>query len=66
MANTKLLDAFDAADLLRLTPRQVAKLARRGELPSVNLPGDEVRFDPDDIQRWVESRKRPAMEGGTP
>jgi excisionase family DNA binding protein len=60
-----LLDTFDAADMLRLSPRQVAKLARRGELPSITLPGDEIRFDPEDIRQWVESRKRPANgEGG--
>jgi len=52
--------------MLRLTPRQVARLAKRGELPSVQLPGNEVRFDPDDIRRWVESCKRPLPEGGTP
>ena len=64
MENT-LLAISEAAELLRLTPRQVAKLARRGELPSVSLPGNETRFDASDLQRWVDSRKRPAAERGT-
>jgi predicted DNA-binding transcriptional regulator AlpA len=64
MDTTKLLDESEAGDFLSLTPRQVLKLARRGELPSVILPGDEIRFDPSDIRRWVDSRKRPAAEGG--
>ena len=59
---TALLDEFDMAELLKLTPRQVVRLAKRGELPSVNLPGGEIRFDPDDIRQWVESRKRPSND----
>jgi len=59
-----LLTDTEIADLLRLTPRQVLRLANRGELPSVRLPNDEVRFDPEDVQLWVESHKRPMPEGG--
>jgi excisionase family DNA binding protein len=59
--STTLLTDSEAAEILRLTARQVARLARRGELPSVELPGGEVRFDPDDLRAWVESRKRPAQ-----
>ena len=59
MANHLLTDS-ETARLLRLTPRQVARLARRGEIPSVTLPGNEVRFDPDDIREWVESLKESA------
>ena len=62
--STTLLTKNEAAEVLRLTPRQVGKLARRGELPSVQLPGNEVRFDPDDIRQWVETRKRPAQPTG--
>jgi excisionase family DNA binding protein len=61
---TTLLTDVEAAELLRLTPRQVSRLARRGELPSVNLPGGGIRFDPDDIRQWVETRKRPANGKG--
>jgi len=64
--NETLLAISEAAELLRLTPRQVAKLARRGELPSVLLPGNEIRFDHADIRQWVETRKRPVAEGGQP
>jgi excisionase family DNA binding protein len=59
-----LITDSEAAEILRLTPRQVAKLAKKGILPSVKLPGDEIRFDPDDIRRWVETLKQPAAEGG--
>jgi excisionase family DNA binding protein len=58
----QLLTDSEASELLRLTPRQVAKLARRGDLPSITLPGGEVRFDPDDIRAWVDSLKKPKTE----
>ena len=59
--DTTLLTDSETAEILRLTPRQVAKLARRGELPCVNLPGNEIRFDPADIRQWVEAHKRPVL-----
>jgi excisionase family DNA binding protein len=62
---TTLITDSEAAEMLRLTPRQVARLAKSGELPSVRLPGNEVRFDPDDIRLWVDSLKTPKLKGGT-
>jgi excisionase family DNA binding protein len=60
---TKLVTESEAADFLSLTPRQVLRLASRGELPHVAFPNKEVRFDPDDLARFVESYKRPAPLG---
>ncbi len=62
--NTQLLNEIEAADILGLTPRQVLRLANRGELPRVVFPNKEVRFDSADLSRFVESHKRPAAEGG--
>ena len=47
----QLITESEAAELLRLTPRQVLRFAKRGELPSVILPGNEVRFDPVEADR---------------
>ncbi len=58
----QLLTKHEAAEALRLTPGQVARLASRGELPTVVMPNREVRFDPSDISAWVNSRKRPLAE----
>ena len=44
-----LLTQSEAADILGLTPRQVLRLANRGELPRVVFPNSEIRFDPDDL-----------------
>ena len=66
MRDTHLLTNVEAGELLRLTPRQVLRLAKRGELPAVHLPGDEIRFDPADIAQWVESRKQSAPKEREP
>lgn len=58
-----LLDEFDTAELLKLTPRQVLHLAKSGQLPAVYLPGGAVRFDSADLGHWVQSHKRPESEG---
>jgi excisionase family DNA binding protein len=55
-----LLTASEAADVVRLTTRQVVRLANRGELPSVRLPGDELRFDAADLWRWIDTHRQPA------
>ncbi len=57
-----LLTDAETAEILRLTPRQVVRLARRQELPSVVLPNRELRFDPAELSKWVDSHKRPARE----
>lgn len=59
----KLLNQTEAADFLQLTPRQVVRLANRGELPRVVFPNREVRFDQADLAAFVESHKRTATEG---
>ncbi len=57
-----LLTNFEASEVLSITSHQVSRLARRGELPYVLLPNNEVRFDLDDIREWVGSCKRPEKE----
>lgn len=61
--NAKLITESEAAELLGLTPRQVVRLANRGELPRVVFPNREVRFDQADLAAFVESHKRTATEG---
>ena len=57
-----LLDADDAAKILLLSARRVRTLVRDGHLPHIVLPGGEIRFDPRDIERWVDSHKQESKE----
>jgi excisionase family DNA binding protein len=54
--SSDLLDAKAAAQRLGLSRPTVYRLAACGDLPSVRL-GDAVRFDPQDITRFVTAKK---------
>ncbi len=51
MENTPLL--LDAGRLLRMLPTRVTRLAKRGQLPCVKLPDDEIRYLEADLREWV-------------
>ena len=57
-----LLTAGEAAEVLRLTGPQVSRLARKGVLPTVVLPGDELRFDKRDLWRWIDQQRQSGEE----
>ena len=52
-----LLTTREAADLLRVHPRTVQRLVRRGDLAAVRL-GTATRFDPDDVACLIAQLKR--------
>lgn len=54
---SNLLTAQQVAEILRLAPKTVIVMAREARIPSVRF-GRIVRFDPQDIRRWIENKKR--------
>ncbi len=54
----RLLTLRDVANLLRVSPKTVRRLMRRG-LPCIRV-GRSVRFAPRAVSRWLEARQ----EGG--
>ena len=56
-----LITDSEAAEMLRMTVRQLARLARRRELPSIHLPNGDLRFDVEDLQQWINSLKQPVQ-----
>lgn len=59
----RLLTEDEAAEILRLTSSRVLRLARRGEIPAVRLPGNEYRFVESDLWEWVRSHRMASAEG---
>ena len=55
----RVLDEVEAGDFLSLTPRQVKRLASRGELAKIVYPNCEVRFDQRELVRFVELHRVP-------
>jgi excisionase family DNA binding protein len=50
-----LLTPQQVAEWLAWPTGRVVKMARKGEIPCVKLPGDEVMFDRAELLRWLES-----------
>jgi excisionase family DNA binding protein len=53
----RLLTAREVAEYLGLSPASVLRRWRVGEIPGFRLASNVVRFDPDEIERWLESRR---------
>jgi predicted DNA-binding transcriptional regulator AlpA len=54
----RLLTARQLGDYLGLSPASVLRRWRAGELPGFVLSSNVVRFDRDEIDRWLASRRR--------
>ena len=51
-----LLTSRQAAALLQVGERTLWRLTDKGEIPVVRI-GRLVRYDPRDLQRWIEKKK---------
>ncbi|MCC6126899.1 MAG: helix-turn-helix domain-containing protein [Pirellulales bacterium] len=58
MESKTLLTESEAGDILRLPSRRILKLARQGAIPHIDLPGNEIRFERADLDKWIASHKR--------
>lgn len=57
MTVTKLLLAKDAAEMLAISTRTLWTMTNAGEIPHIRI-GRSVRYDPEDIARWIKRKKR--------
>lgn len=53
-----LLTAEDVAALLACSRKQVYRMANEGRIPALVLGDRMVRFDPAEIEAWIEASKR--------
>jgi excisionase family DNA binding protein len=51
-----LLAAVQVADLLAVPKTRVWSMSRRGEIPTVRIGPREVRYRPEDIDKWIARR----------
>lgn len=52
-----LLNAREAARLLNVSERLLWTMTADGDIPSVRVGRRGVRYLPDDLTRWIESRR---------
>ena len=53
----RLMTTRELADSLSLSPATVLRRWRAGELPGYRLASNCLRFDPDEIEHWLEARR---------
>jgi hypothetical protein len=64
MFDTHLLDDVEAGELLRMPPRRLTRLAKRGIVPTVALPDGELRYRASDLMEWASQFARPGAGQG--
>jgi excisionase family DNA binding protein len=52
-----LLDSIQAASLLRMHPKTLQKMARRGEIQATHV-GKHWRFRASELNHWISHQKR--------
>ncbi len=57
----QILTLKEVAAYLKLAEKTAYKLAAEGKLPGFKV-GGSWRFKSDDIERWIEEKKKQAME----
>lgn len=58
----RLLSVRDVADLTGAAPQTLYQWCAQSKIPHVRL-GTLIRFDADDVERWIETNRRPAVAG---
>lgn len=48
----KVLTSFETAKYLKISPRTLSRLVRKGEIPFKRL-GRQIRFSVDVLERWI-------------
>jgi excisionase family DNA binding protein len=52
----KLLDIIQLAEMLNIKKKTIYEWVRQRKIPYIKL-GGLIRFDPEEIEKWVESKK---------
>ena len=55
----RLLTAREVAELLGVSAETVLRWVRAGKLPAIRLPSGAIRFEPDQLDVWIEERATP-------
>jgi excisionase family DNA binding protein len=63
-AMPQLMDAQDVALILKIAPKTVHKLVRRGKLGCVQVTEKDRRFTREQVQAYIESRTVQTSTGG--
>ena len=57
-SDARVLTDGEAAQLIRMPPARLLRLAREGRVPCVVLPDQEIRFVESDLWGWVQAHRQ--------
>ena len=57
MTGERLLTSREVADWLGVSPETVLRRWRAGEIPGFRLASNCLRFDPEELDRWLEAQR---------
>jgi hypothetical protein len=57
-----LLSSTDVGQWLNLSPGQVERMARRGQVPSIRLPNGDLLFDRVELLQWLDHLREQPRE----
>ncbi len=60
----RLLTVQEVADFLRLKRQTIYVMVMRRQIPHLKLSTGVLRFDPDEIRKFLEEKKQPACTTG--
>jgi predicted site-specific integrase-resolvase len=55
---TELLKPVEVGLMLRYPELSIIRLAKKGQIPHIILPGGEIRFEKSEIERLIEQGRR--------
>jgi excisionase family DNA binding protein len=58
-ARPELLTPSTVAKWLNLPIRRVIRLAKRGDIPCIKLPGGDLAFDRRELAAWIAKHRHP-------
>jgi excisionase family DNA binding protein len=56
----KLLGVTELSEMINVKPKTIYDWVHKGKIPNYKLEGS-LRFDPDEVKKWLRSRKRKAI-----
>lgn len=62
MNQKPLLTAEQVGELLNVAVAEVWRMARSGALPCIRLGHRTMRFDPDDVQKYIDNKREQAID----
>jgi excisionase family DNA binding protein len=53
---TELISVQELAKMIKFTPATIYRWVKDRRIPFVKMPGNDIRFDKQKIENWIENR----------